>query len=302
MREPGRRDRWVEAIQEAPTLAAAKRVTQAEFALDDGRPMDAVQSLAALQQGGARHIHSLRLSLKAAEQAGDWSKVLHLTRQLAKRDAIHPTAARGLQVRSIRALCSAISQADEAEKLYSQLPAEEQQEPEVVEAVVSAMTRAQATKPAWKLIEETMQQRWSASLARRFLELEGLSARDKLMRAERWLERYPDEFELHLLLGELCAQESLWGKAEAFFKKAAMHPPTAAEAHLRWAMLNERLRRPAQAADHFRRSALLSAGLSDTAPAVDFETGAGDELGLVGSEEQRRLSDIARLGQAAQGD
>lgn len=302
MREPARRDRWLEAIETQASSDQVKRVSEAEFAIDDGRPLDAVQSIAGLQHGGVRHIHSLRLALKAAEQAQDWPRVLQLARQLGKRDALHPTASRGLRVRAIRHQLSALPQADAVERFFNQLPPDEQSEPEVVEAAAAAMVRTGASKAAWKLIEQALGQRWSNTLARLFMELPMLVSRDKLMRAERWMERFPEEPELQLILGELCMVEALWGKAEAFLKKAAQSPPTAASAHLQLAILNERLERPARSAEHYRKSALLFSGSSDAAPAVHLETGPGDELSLVRGEKQGRVGDVTRLGEASQGN
>ena len=46
---------------------------------------------------GTRHIHALRLALKANQRAEDWPEVLRLTRLLDKHNALHPALSQRLR-------------------------------------------------------------------------------------------------------------------------------------------------------------------------------------------------------------
>ena len=69
-----------------------------------------------------------------------------------------------------------------------------------------------------------LQQRLSTNLLRLYQTLTTIPARERLMRAERWRDKYGEDPQLMLTLGRLCVEESLWGKAEEFLKLGLSAP------------------------------------------------------------------------------
>lgn len=258
MREYERRDRWLASAQGAPQTDQAQLMTAAELAVEDQRAADALVAIDRLHAGGARHIHSLRTALRAYEQSGDWNNVLHLVRQLEKRDALHPAAARGLRLRATRALFARrVGDVAELRSLVSGLTAEERQTPELSEVAARALAQSGDEEQAWKLIEDGMRDSVSPRLLRLYETLHRIPARERLMRAERWRTRHGDHPELLLTLARLCVEESLWGKAEEFLL-AALRQRETPEAHLAIAQLYETLGRNGEAAVHYRNAALAA--------------------------------------------
>ncbi len=259
MREYDRRDRWLASAQGAAHSDQAQLMTSAELAVDDQRAADALAAIDRLHAGGARHIHSLRTALRAYEQSGDWNNVLHVVRQLEKRDALHPAAARGLRLRATRALFSRrIGDVAELRSLLGGLTAAERQTPELCEVAARAFTQSGDEEQACKLIEEGMRDGVvSARLLRLYETLHRIPARDRLARAERWRTRHGDHPDLLLTLARLCIEESLWGKAEEFLL-GALRQRDSADAHLVLAQLYESLGRNGEAAVHYRNAALAA--------------------------------------------
>ncbi|MFT4101287.1 MAG: heme biosynthesis HemY N-terminal domain-containing protein [Burkholderiaceae bacterium] len=260
LREAERRDRWLASVEEDQAAQQAFLMTAAEVAVDDQDAPRALTHIHSLHNRGARHIQSLRLALKAYEQAEDWPKVLQLARQLEKREALHPAAIRGLKLRALRALIAQRS-GDPAglRELYAGLPANEREQPELIEAAAAAFSDSGDEQTALKLIDQGMQRQLSPGLLRRYLALRSIPARERLSRAERWRDQYGDDPALMLTLGRLCMDEALWGKAEEFLRMA-LRAADPAPAHYALAELFEAIDRPADASTQYRLAAAHTYG------------------------------------------
>ena len=256
MRETERRDRWLESAGEEPGTANARLMTAAELAVEDHRPSDAVSAIETLQAGGARHIHALRIALRAHDQAGNWQAALHALRQIEKRDALHPAAIRGLKIRAYRALFAARHDDPGAvQALYASITAADRGIDEIVEAAAQAFAAAGRPEQAARIVEQALETRFVASLVSLYAQLDAVSARERLRSAEGWRGRYGDDPVLLAGLGRLCAAQDLWGKAEEFLLLAAGVAPQR-ETHLLLAQLYERLGREREADERYRLAAL----------------------------------------------
>lgn len=275
MRETERRDRWLEAAREESGAANARLMTAAELAVEDHRSADAIAAIETLRAGGPRHIHALRIALRAYEQSGDWSALLQALRQIEKRDAMHPTAIRGLKIRAWRALLAARSDdAGTVQQLFASLTPAEREIDEIVEAAAQAFVAAGRADLAARAVEQALEQRPVPSLVSLYGSLDAVPARERLRRAEAWRGRYGDDPVLLRTLGRLCAAEGLWGKAEEFLLLAERAEP-GLDAHLLLAQLYEQLGRGAEAQERYRLAALAAAGPAASLPVTVPATGEG---------------------------
>jgi len=80
---------------------------------------------------------------------------------------------------------------------------------------------------------------------------------DAIARAEQWLLERERDPELLAVLGRLCAQAELWGKARSFLEASLSFEESRA-AHLELARLAERLGQADDAQRHYRRAAELA--------------------------------------------
>ncbi len=258
MREFDRRDKWLASAQDESNTHQAYLVTAAELAVEEQNGTQALSMVRSLHGRGARHIHTLRLAMRAHEQNEEWDSVLQVVRQLAKRDALPQAAVQGVQLRAARGLFKR-HQGDlpALKRDWAALSANEKTLPEVLEAAVAAMTEAGDHEFAWRLIEQGLKQGVSPQLLRQFRELKSIPARERLLRAENWRTRFGDDASLMLTLADLCAEESLWGKAEEFYKLACKGPE-AAQAHYSLARLYEQIGRADEAAEQFRAAATVA--------------------------------------------
>lgn len=258
MRETERRDKWLSSAQAESNTNHAYLVTAAELALEEQDGTKAIDLLRNLHGRGARHIHTLRLSMRAHEQSEQWEQVLQVLRQLDKRDALHPTVVQGTRLRAIRGLFVRNGgDAAALKRVWNSITSSERDQPEVVELAASAFAQADEGEFAWRLIEQGLQKGVSRNLLAQYQALKAIPARERLLRAEKWRGRFGDDPALMMTLGELCIEESLWGKAEEFFKLAAT-AEYAGAAHYALAQLYERTGKPTESLDEYRTAARLS--------------------------------------------
>src|SRR5690606_7211573 len=83
----------------------------------------------------------------------------------------------------------------------------------------------------------------------------------QIERCEQWAQERPFDLELAMSLGALCLKQKLWGKSQRHLEQVADEASDTALlqlAHLKLAELHEALDHPELAAEHYKKSALLT--------------------------------------------
>jgi len=204
--------------------------------------------------------------LRAERGAGAWDEVLRLATQLAKRDAIAPALAEEYKVQAtVELLQRSADDAGAFERRWRTVASRDQVQPRIAAAAARHATALGKTSLARDIIEKALSVEWSAQLAARYAELparldpaqRAAEARLRIERAEQWLLERERDPELLAVLGRLCAQAELWGKARSFLEASLSFEESRA-AHLELARLAERLGQADDAQRHYRRAAELA--------------------------------------------
>jgi len=261
-----RRDDWLARAQNDASLKTARLMTAIELAVDSQRPESALEAVRELNASGTRHIHALRLALKANQSAKDWPEVLRLVRLLDKRNALHPALSRRLRELAYEELLS--SRAHDAESIrlmWAEVPPQDRVLPSVAARAAAAFNARGLHDEARSAVEKALTLEWDDRLVRAYgssAAAEGSQALlSQIERCEEWLRVRPADPELALTLGTLCLRQKLWGKAQRHLEQAlseATDSDTVREAHLKLAQLHEALNQPEQAAAHYRQCALAT--------------------------------------------
>jgi HemY protein len=147
---------------------------------------------------------------------------------LARSDAHTPETIAALRVRVLAAALTDTADAEQLNKLWSELPRAQRGTPEAIAAYARRAAVLGQVLAAMDEIETALRKTWSARLVRVYGELGEAHADARVQRAEAWLGAHPDDAELLLALGRLCIQSKLWGKAREYLERGLAFAPNAA--------------------------------------------------------------------------
>lgn len=264
--QPERRDNWLSNVRGDGTLKTARLMTAIELLVDERQTEVALEAVNELNASGTRHIHALRLALKANQRAQNWPEVLRLVRLLDKRNALHPTLSRRLREMAYDDLLAERSHdAESIRRVWSGIPAEDQIRPFVAARAAAVFNENGLHSEARAVVEKALAAEWDERLVRAYgnsAAAEGSAALlAQIERCEEWRKARPTDAELALTLGTLCLKQKLWGKAQRHLEEAlsqATDTETVREVHLKLAQLHEALNQPQDAAAHYRKCALAT--------------------------------------------
>lgn len=266
MGQKDRRDTWLAKTQDEPALKTARLMTAIELSIDGHEPENALELVKELNSTGTRHIHALRLALKANQRAKNWPEVLRLVRMLDKRNALHPVLSRRLREMAYEDLLTHQAHDDESlRRVLADIPAEDKVQPFVAIRAARILNTKGLHDEARVIIEKALAAEWDERLVRMYGSSAGAEGSPALLaqieRCEDWGKARPTDAELALTLGALCLRQKLWGKAQRHLERAlsdATETETVREAHLKLAQLHEALSQPEAAAAHYRQCALAT--------------------------------------------
>jgi HemY protein len=264
MGQPERRDLWLSAIQDDIPLKTARLMTAIELLVDDHQPELALEAARELNASGTRHIHALRLALKAHQRARNWTDVLRLVRSLDNHNGLHPALSRRLRELAYEALLlDRNHDAESIRRLWQTVPATDRVKPFVAVRAADTFNACGLHDEARTIVERALAVEWDDKLIRAYRKSAAPEGSPTLLmqieRCEAWIAEHPTDAELALTLGALCLKQKLWGKAQRHLEQAlsdSIAPETVRETHLKLAQLHEALDQPEQAAVHFRQCAL----------------------------------------------
>jgi HemY protein len=186
--------------------------------------------------------------------AGNWDQVLGLLPQLERRKVFDPSVLEQLRRNAlVESLKRKASDAKSLREYWERLPAEERKHSRVAAAAAQCFIALGGYEEAQRIIEDSLHDTWDASLLPLYLEGVPRSARRHLERAEGWLREHPNEPLLLLALGQLCAQQELWGKARSYLEASLAIEPSHT-ACIQLAALIERTGKPEEANGIYRKA------------------------------------------------
>ena len=103
-------------------------------------------------------------------------------------------------------------------------------------------------------IENALAAAWEPELVLLYGECSDNEAIPRIERAEAWLKDRPQDADLLLTLGRLCAKRELWGKARSYLEASIGLSPVR-DAHIELARLCDRIGLADEADRHYRAAA-----------------------------------------------
>src|SRR5690606_19331659 len=161
--------RWLAQLEVAAFLRAAPRMTSLEMLTAERQSDKALQIVDELNANGARHLHALRLALKANQGMGNWREVLRLVRQLDKNKALNPALSLRLRELAYEHLLGDASHDSEALKaIWDDIPAADRTSPFVARRAADAFHVREMNMEARAIIEAALEKEWDDRLIRAY--------------------------------------------------------------------------------------------------------------------------------------
>ena len=258
MRNFALRDTWIAKARSAePDWRQATLAAEAELLLEERRYEDARAVLLELHAGGARHIATLSALLRAEQGLGNWSEVVRIARLLVKRDAMPREALQGVvDMARVAMLSHKAQDARSLTEYWQSIPATEQRRARIAAAAARAWTQLGDARAARSVIENALTGAWTPELVLLYGECGDEEAIPRIECAEGWVKTRPQDPDLLLTLGRLCARRELWGKARSYLEASLAVSPCR-EAHVALAGLCECIGLAGEANRHYRAAAHL---------------------------------------------
>lgn len=263
-RDYTRRDRYLEQVRET-TLgkSLALAMLEAELLYGQFRNREALEALERALSLSPRLTSALKLELKIRQQEKHPARILELTDQLERSEALDPAQAARIRAQArLMQLAQESMDATELRRWWQSLSTAEKLHPVLAAKAAKALALAGEDAEAEAIIVTVLEHFWDAALVDAY-GLLGQHARQtdaaiqRLGRAESWLQYHADDHVLLLALGRLCIAGALWGKARTYLEASiAVHPTPVALAEL--GQLQEQLGDLEAAAASYRRSLALA--------------------------------------------
>ena len=256
--EHERADKWLMQARTTAQVDAAADVVQAEVLLEARAPTEALEHIERLHKRGARHVHTLRLKLRAASQLDQFEEIIKLTRRLEKHRALHSAIASKTRADAYKGLFERLaSDAYGLTGLWQQIPTSEKTNPLIALYAANAFNKAQLGVQSKMLLEAALAQHWDTRLVQAYAQCLESSAQGRIAQAEQWLERHPQDPALLTTLGTLCIKDQLWGKAQQYLE-SSLAIQKGAQPHLLLATIAEQASDTQRALEHYKAAALLA--------------------------------------------
>jgi len=249
------RDHLLAAAEEqAPANKILVLLAKAELLLDEGRHGDALAALQSIySSGGLQSTAVLLLELKAQQMAENWDAVLELTGVLANRSSVDREVVDELQHRAhLENIKKNSKDIVFLKKYWGTLSGQEKVDGRIAVAAARELMALGDNATAQKIIENGLDAGLYPELVALYADCRSSVVSWQIQRAESWLAKYPNNADLLLTLGRLCAYGELWGKAQSYLEASLSIEP-GYPAHLALAQLFEELGKQEAASEHYRK-------------------------------------------------
>lgn len=246
-----RRDEYLRLAHEStPSADIAIGLTQAELQLSHKQLEQALATLNHLSSVSPKHGYVKKLQAKAYQQLGDWDNLGPLLEDVRKMKAVDEQQLEKIEIEAyLGMLKTSIKQfdGDKAERIWQQLPKRLKSNVELIFLYTSYLCKQKKDDEAEVLIRNYLSNNWSDELALLYSRLSVSECKTQLETAETWLHGQSRNAALLLILGKLCLNCELWGKAKSYFESSIGIQPMA-ETYLKLAkLLEEKMDLPEEA-------------------------------------------------------
>lgn len=203
---------------EGPLVGELRSLDVAEANLSNEAPEAALEALQQYPQYDVPR--KTEIEFRALVDSKQWGKALALLPSVSYSGLMKPAALSRIEQVLVAGCLEEAENLDALKSHFSSLSKAQQQDTSMVLAVAKRAQSLGDEAYATQLIEKALKRSWSGELVDAYADLHHLDAQKRLKYVEKSLKEHDSDPHMHLAMGKLCAESSLWGKAESHLKKA----------------------------------------------------------------------------------
>ena len=213
-----RMSQHLESLRKQDPIGCA--LFETERCFEQKRYADALVVVEHTARKGVYAPRALNIKIRSLMYTGRAHEAMGLLNNLRKEQGL---PAQQLAELEIALAAASLAESAEANMLWirwSALPRRLQDETAVLDALARRAAVLGLDDRAADELGSRLDRDWRSELLPAYALLNGCREHDRLKHAEQWLDRHSDSPELLSLLGAICQQKELWGKAEEYMHRA----------------------------------------------------------------------------------
>lgn len=231
-----KRDEYLQqATAQAPDSGIAIGLTQAELHLSGNQFEEALATLTRLHSIEPSHASVLKLLHQAYHRVGDWEAIRKLLPSLHTNKVLMEAEIKLLETEAFSKLLKQAAETgdvDTIKALWADIPNYIKKMPGISAIYFAAMINEGAGAEVEDELASSLSANWDATLLVLYGSVQSGNILKQLEMAERWLDLYPNDAVLLMVLGKLSTKSGDHEKSQEYLAKSIALEPTVQAYHL----------------------------------------------------------------------
>ena len=240
-----RRDEYLRMAHETtPSADIAIGITQAELQISHNQFEQALATLNHLSSIAPKHSYVIKLKARVYKQLNDWDNLGNLIHDVKKSKLISPEKLSKLETETyIGILNNSIKQKnnDKSKSVWQQIPKEIKNDESVLSLYINYLIHSNQHDSAESLLRSYLSRSWSEAMVQLYAQLNTSNPQQQLESAETWLHGHARNAVLLMVLGKLCINIKLWGKARTYLETSLTIKPLPETCLILAMLLNDKM-------------------------------------------------------------
>lgn len=252
------------AAKSEPDAQIAVGLTQVELQIESKQWENALAGLNHLRNLSPNHPYVLLLLQKSYLALGEWKSLVELLPKLKKHKILAEKELQELEKSIwIKRFKNAESKPlEKLESLWSSLPKPLRHQTNINQSYVETLVKHKQYDKAIQQINQQLKKHWDPVLLKSLFGIKFSDPNAQLSTAESWLKHGKNDTSHYNLLGSLCLQSKLWGKAKSYLEKSLEIQPNP-QAYFYLAKAYEQLGHPVSAQEAYENGLSLAVELDE---------------------------------------
>ena len=194
-------------------------LTRCELWVKIGENEKAINLLQRILQSYPNNPRALHLMTQASQNAGQWQQLRDVLPKVQKLAVLPEDKATQLTHHSISQQLNFAQNQEQLQATWDSLNKQQKQDLSYIHAYAENGLKLGMYDEVASMSEKLLSKNLSTQLLKVWGQL-NISNKNKIKTAEKWLKKSPESAELLKILGKLCLDHKLWGKAQSYLQKS----------------------------------------------------------------------------------